>query len=108
MPLTSQLRVHSRSPIDHIFVALSAKTAMDTTLWYPCNLAGNALSFSFPSTRGNTEGDVLSDRRGFLKHLPAGVAGSCFPAEPYRSLANTTRKKLKIIDVKCMIARNKN
>jgi hypothetical protein len=43
---------------------------------------------------------VLSDRRGFPKHLAASRAGSCLLAEPHRSLAKTMRKKVKIADVK--------
>lgn len=48
---------------------------------------------------------MLSDRRGFLKALAAGAAGACMMAEPYRSLAETLHKKIKITDVKCMIVR---
>ena len=43
-----------------------------------------------------------SNRRNFLKHLAAGA--SLF-AEPYRTLAQSLRKKIKITDVKCMIVR---
>ena len=46
-----------------------------------------------------------SSRRGFLKTLSAGTAGLCFMAEPYRTIAETLRKKIKITDVKCMIVR---
>jgi L-alanine-DL-glutamate epimerase-like enolase superfamily enzyme len=48
---------------------------------------------------------VRSDRRGFLKALTAGAAGVCTFAEPYRSVAETLHKKVKITDVKCMIVR---
>ena len=40
-----------------------------------------------------------------MKALTAGAAGSFLLAEPYRSLAETLRKKVKITDVKCMIVR---
>jgi L-alanine-DL-glutamate epimerase-like enolase superfamily enzyme len=43
-----------------------------------------------------------SNRRNFLKHLAAGA--SLF-AEPYCSLAQSLRRKVKITDVKCMIVR---
>ena len=43
-----------------------------------------------------------SNRRNFLKHL---AAGACLFAEPYRTLAQSLRKKVKITDVKCMIVR---
>jgi L-alanine-DL-glutamate epimerase-like enolase superfamily enzyme len=45
---------------------------------------------------------VPSNRRNFLKHL---AAGACLFAEPYRTLAQSLRKKVKITDVKCMIVR---
>ena len=48
---------------------------------------------------------MFNDRRAFLKAITAGAAGSFLLAEPYRSLAETLRKKVKITDVKCMIVR---
>jgi L-alanine-DL-glutamate epimerase-like enolase superfamily enzyme len=45
------------------------------------------------------------DRRSFMRHLATGAAGICFMAEPYRSLAQSLRRKVKITDVKCMIVR---
>ena len=44
----------------------------------------------------------MTDRRNFLKYL---AAGACVFAEPYRSLAESLRKKVKITDVRCMIVR---
>jgi hypothetical protein len=66
-----------------------------------------AMGYSSPCqfVAGITEVDVLSDRRGFLKRLTAAAAGSFLLAEPYRSLAATMRKKVKIRNVKCMIVR---
>ena len=43
-----------------------------------------------------------SNRRNFLKHL---AAGACLFAEPYRTLAQSLRTKVKITDIKCMIVR---
>ncbi len=48
---------------------------------------------------------MFSDRREFLKQLAAGASGFLFLAEPYSSLAEALRKKVKITDVKCMIVR---
>lgn len=48
---------------------------------------------------------MLNIRRAFLKSLAAGAAGSALLAEPYRTLAQGPRKKVKITDVKCMIIR---
>ena len=45
---------------------------------------------------------MLGDRRNFIKYM---AAGACVFAEPYRSLAESLRKKVKITDVKCMIVR---
>jgi L-alanine-DL-glutamate epimerase-like enolase superfamily enzyme len=45
---------------------------------------------------------MLTDRRNFLKYM---AAGSFVFAEPYRTLAESLRKKVKITDVKCMIVR---
>lgn len=46
---------------------------------------------------------MISNRRDILKYIAAGTA--CMLAEPYRSLAESLRKKVKITDVKCMIVR---
>ena len=48
---------------------------------------------------------MFHDRRAFLKTLGAGAAGALILAEPYRSLAQSLRKKIKITDVKCMSIR---
>lgn len=48
---------------------------------------------------------MLNNRRNFLKALSIGAAGAMILAEPYRSLAEALRKKIKITDVKCMIIR---
>lgn len=45
---------------------------------------------------------MFADRRNFLKLL--GASALAF-AEPYRSIAETLRNKVKITDVKCMIVR---
>lgn len=45
---------------------------------------------------------MLRDRRSFMKYL---AAGACAIAEPYRALAESLRRKVKITDVKCMIVR---
>ena len=48
---------------------------------------------------------MLRDRRVFLKTFAAGAAGAALFAEPYRGLAESLRKKVKITGVKCMIVR---
>lgn len=48
---------------------------------------------------------MFHDRRAFLKTLGAGAAGAFMLAEPYRSLAQSLQKKIKITDVKCMSIR---
>lgn len=45
---------------------------------------------------------MSNNRRSFIKQLGAGAF---LFAEPFRSLAETLRKKVKITDVKCMIVR---
>jgi L-alanine-DL-glutamate epimerase-like enolase superfamily enzyme len=48
---------------------------------------------------------LYNNRREFLKALAAGTAGAFLLAEPYRSLAESFHRKIKITDVKCMIVR---
>ena len=48
---------------------------------------------------------MFHDRRAFLKTLGAGAAGVFLLAEPYRTLAQSLQKKIKITDVKCMSIR---
>src|SRR5665213_1686557 len=48
---------------------------------------------------------MFHDRRAFLKTLGAGAAGAFLLSEPYRTLAQSLSKKIKITDLKCMSIR---